>query len=168
MLEFLLTNLPILICVVAGLALLIVEAFMPGFGVPGVSGIILLLISAALLWVKAGPLAALGLVVVIVALIAILLSIALKSASSGRLSKSPIILSDSERSEAGYISNTDMSVFVGREGTTRTVLRPSGIADFDGVRLNVVSDGSFIKQGARVRIERVEGSRIVVHDLPEQ
>ena len=167
MLEFLLTNLPILICVVAGLALLIVEAFMPGFGVPGVSGIILLLISAALLWVKAGPLAALGLVVVIVALIAILLSIALKSASSGRLSKSPIILSDSERSEDGYISNNDMSVFVGREGTTRTV-RPSGIADFDGVRLNVVSDGSFIKQGARVRIERVEGSRIVVHDLPEQ
>lgn len=168
MLEFLLTNLPILICVVAGLALLIVEAFMPGFGVPGVSGIILLLISAALLWVKAGPLAALGLVVVIVALIAILLSIALKSASSGRLSKSPIILSDSERSEDGYISNNDMSVFVGREGTTRTVLRPSGIADFDGVRLNVVSDGSFIKQGAHVRIERVEGSRIVVHDLPEQ
>ena len=53
MLEFLLTNLPILICVVAGLALLIVEAFVPGFGVPGVSGIILLLISAALLWVKA-------------------------------------------------------------------------------------------------------------------
>lgn len=168
MLEFLLTNLPILICVVAGLALLIVEVFMPGFGVPGVSGIILLLISAALLWVKAGPLAALGLVVVIVALIAILLSIALKSASSGRLSKSPIILSDSERSEDGYISNNDMSVFVGREGTTRTVLRPSGIADFDGVRLNVVSDGSFIKQGASVRIERVEGSRIVVHDLPEQ
>ena len=80
MLEFLLTNLPILICVVAGLALLIVEAFMPGFGVPGVSGIILLLISAALLWVKAGPLAALGLVVAIVALIAILLSIALISA----------------------------------------------------------------------------------------
>ena len=34
---------PIIICVLAGVILLIVEAFMPGFGVPGISGIILLL-----------------------------------------------------------------------------------------------------------------------------
>ena len=33
---------PIIICVLAGVILLIVEAFMPGFGVPGISGIILL------------------------------------------------------------------------------------------------------------------------------
>lgn len=164
MLEFLLANLPIVICVVAGLALLIVEVFMPGFGVPGISGIILLLVSAVLLWINSGPLAALGLVVLIVALVAILLSVTLKSASNGRLSKSPIILSESERPEDGYVASTDMSVFIGREGEAKTVLRPSGIADFDGVRLNVVSDGIYIKQGARVRIDRVEGSRILVSE----
>lgn len=165
MLEFLLANLPVLICVLAGLALLIVEVFMPGFGVPGISGIVLLLISAALLWVRSGPLAALALVVIIVALVAILLSITLKSASTGRLSKSPIILKDAERPEDGYLAANDMSVFVGREGETRTVLRPSGIADFDGVRLNVVSDGTYLKQGAKVKIDRVEGSRIVVSEI---
>lgn len=165
MLEFLLANLPIVICVVAGLALLIVEMFMPGFGIPGISGIVLLLISAVLLWIQAGPLAALALVVVIVALVAILLSITLKSASSGRLSKSPIILHNSERPEDGYVAAGDMSVFIGREGETQTILRPAGIADFDGVRLNVVSDGSFIPQGAKIRIERVEGSRVVVKQI---
>ena len=165
MLDFLLTNLPIFICVAAGLGLLIVEVFMPGFGLPGISGIILLLVSAGLLWMKAGPLAALGLVVVIVALVAILLSITLKSASSGRLSKSPIILREAERPEDGYTAASDMSIFVGREGEARTVLRPSGIANFDGVRLNVVSEGVYIKQGARVRIERVEGSKIVVEEI---
>ena len=165
MLEFLLANIPILVCVIAGLALLIVEVFMPGFGIPGISGIILLIVSAVLLWINAGPLAALGLVVVIVALIAILLSITLKSAANGRLSKSPIILKDAERPEDGYLASNDMSIFIGREGETRTVLRPSGIADFDGVRLNVVSDGMYIKQGVRVRIDRVEGSRIVVEEV---
>jgi membrane-bound ClpP family serine protease len=164
MLEFLLTNLPVLVCVVAGLGLLILEVFLPGFGVPGVSGIVLLLVSVGLVWVEMGPLAAMGLVVVIMALIAISLSIALKSASSGRFSKSPIILRDAERAENGYSASNDMSVFVGRSGTTRTILRPSGIADFDGVRLNVVSDGTYIRQGARVCIERVEGSRIVVRE----
>lgn len=165
MLEFLLANLPIVICVIAGLALLIVEVFMPGFGVPGISGIILLTISAILLWVRSGPLAALGLVVVIVALVAISLSVTLKSAANGRLSKSPIILRESERPEDGYVASSDMSVFIGRDGETRTVLRPSGIADFDGVRLNVISDGTYIKQGAKVRIDRVEGSRIVVREV---
>ncbi|MDL2317921.1 hypothetical protein LJC74_02340 [Eubacteriales bacterium OttesenSCG-928-A19] len=165
MLQFLLANLPIVICVLAGLALLIVEVFMPGFGVPGISGIILLLISAGLLWAQAGPLAALALVVVIVALVAILLSVTLKSAANGRLSKSPIILKEEERPEDGYLASNDMSIFIGREGETRTVLRPSGIADFDGVRLNVVSDGMYVKQGAKVRIDRVEGSRVVVEEI---
>ncbi len=162
MLEFLLTNLPIIICVIAGLGLLILEAFLPGFGVPGVSGIILLLTSVGLLWAKAGALAGLGLLVVIMALIAISISFALKSAATGRLSKSPIILKEAERAEDGFNASNDMSVFLGREGETRTVLRPAGIADFDGVRLNVVSDGMFIPQGAKVKIARVEGSRIVV------
>lgn len=165
MLDFILANLPVLICMVAGLALLIMEVFMPGFGIPGISGIILLLVSAALLWIRSGPLAALGLIVVIVALVAISLSITLKSAASGRLSKSPIILKDAERPEEGYVANSDMSVFIGREGETRTVLRPSGIAEFDGMRLNVVSDGVFIRQGVKVRIDRVEGSRVVVEEV---
>ena len=39
---------PIIICVLAGVILLIVEAFMPGFGVPGISGIILLLAGVAM------------------------------------------------------------------------------------------------------------------------
>ncbi len=165
MLDFLLTNIPILICIVVGLILLIVEVFLPGFGVAGISGIVLLLVSAVLLWIKAGPLAALGLVVFIVALIAITLSIALKSAATGKLSKSAIILTAANRPEDGYVATEDMTVFIGREGTARTVLRPSGIADFDGVRLNVVSDGQYIKQGATVRIDRVEGGRIVVGEV---
>lgn len=160
-------NIPALIVVLtlAGLGLLILEVFMPGFGVPGISGIILLIGAVILLWIRVNALAALGLVVLIVAVVAILLSIALKSAASGRLSKSPIILQEEERTEAGFISNADMSVFLGRVGETRTVLRPSGIAEFDGVRLNVVSDGTYLQQGAKVRIESVEGSRIVVREV---
>ena len=39
--AFLLENLPILLCFLFGVVLLIVEVFMPGFGLPGISGIIL-------------------------------------------------------------------------------------------------------------------------------
>ena len=118
-----------------------------------------------LLGFKSGPLAAVGLIVIIVALVAIMLSIAIKSAANGRLSQSKLILHESESSQEGFLSSSDMSVFLGREGETRTALRPSGIAEFDGVRLNVVSDGMFIAQGVRVKIVRVDGNRILVHTV---
>ena len=159
------SNVAGVICVLAGLGLLVLEMFMPGFGVPGVSGIVLLLAGAVLVGIKHGLLAAVGLIVIIVALVAIMLSVALKSAADGRLSKSKLILHESESSREGFLSSGDMSVFLGREGETRTALRPSGIAEFDGVRLNVVSDGVFIAQGVRVKIVRVDGNRILVHTV---
>ena len=165
MFDFIVSNVAVVICVLAGLGLLVLEMFMPGFGVPGVSGIVLLLAGAVLVGIKHGLLAAVGLIVIIVALVAIMLSVALKSAADGRLSKSKLILHESESSREGFLSSGDMSVFLGREGETRTALRPSGIAEFDGVRLNVVSDGMFIAQGVRVKIVRVAGNRILVHTI---
>lgn len=165
MFDFIVSNVAVVICVLAGLGLLVLEMFMPGFGVPGVSGIVLLLAGAVLVGIKHGLLAAVGLIVIIVALVAIMLSVALKSAADGRLSQSKLILHESESSREGFLSSGDMSVFLGREGETRTALRPSGIAEFDGVRLNVVSDGVFIAQGVRVKIVRVDGNRILVHTV---
>ncbi|HIT69281.1 MAG TPA: hypothetical protein IAC36_05225 [Candidatus Aphodomonas merdavium] len=165
MLEFIVSNLSIIICLAAGLGLLVVEMFVPGFGIPGISGIALLIASVVLMWLKAGALAAVGLVVIIMALAAILLSVSLKSAANGRLSRSRFILKDRESAEEGYTAASDMNIFVGCEGEARTVLRPSGIVEFDGVRLNVVSDGEFVAQGARVKVVRVDGNRIVVHSV---
>jgi membrane-bound ClpP family serine protease len=162
MLAFILTNLPILLCLVIGMALLIVEVFMPGFGVAGISGIALLLVGVFLVWQAAGPLAALGVLLILVALLAIALSIALRSTSSGLLSKTPLVLHEQSDSSAPLASNADLAVLLGREGRTITPLRPAGIADIDGVRMNVVSDGGYIPQGILVSITEVEGTRIVV------
>ena len=38
----------------------------------------------------------------------------------------------------------------------------AGIAEFDGVKLNVVSDGDYIGAQEHVRVQRVDGNRIVV------
>ncbi len=162
MLEFLLANLPIILCALFGVALLMVEVFIPGFGLPGISGIILEVVAVVLTYLSHGGLAALGLTLVILAIVGITVSIALRSATKGRLSKSKLILTDSEKTADGYVTSTDMDVFLGKEGDVVTVLRPAGMAEFDGVKLNVVSDGEYIPKGTRVRIDRVEGARVVV------
>ena len=162
MLEWIAVNLPLLVCFVVGIGLLVLEAFMPGFGLPGISGIVMEIVAIALTWVNHGPVAALGLTIIVLSLIAIAISMSLRSATKGRLSRSKIILKERENNEAVYRSAEDMQVFLGKEGETTTVCRPTGMAEFDGVKLNVVSEGEFLPVGTRVRIVQVEGSRIVV------
>ena len=165
MIEFIAANLPILICFVVGIGLLVLEAFMPGFGLPGISGIVLEIAAIVLTWFGHGPVAALGMTLVILSIIAIAISVSLRSATKGKLSKSKIILHDAETDAAGYRATQDMEVFLGREGVTTTVLRPTGIAEFDGVRLNVVSEGDLVQSGTAVQIIRVDGGRILVRTI---
>ena len=162
MIEWIAVNLPLLICLVVGIGLLGVEAFVPGFGLPGISGVVLEVVAVTLAWINHGPVAALGLTIIVLALIAIAISVSLRSATKGKLSRSKLVLNHRESNEEGYRSQEDMQIFLGREGECVTVLRPTGMAEFDGVKLNVVSEGEFVSAGSRVRIVQVEGSRIVV------
>jgi len=165
MLELIAANLPIILCFIIGVGLLVLEAFMPGFGLPGITGVVLQVLTVALTWLWHGPVAALGMLLIILSVLAIAISISLRSVTNGKLSKSRIILRETESNEAGYRSTQDTEIFLGKEGVTTTVLRPTGMAEFDGVKLNVISEGEFIPAGSKVRIVRVEGSRILVHTV---
>ena len=162
MLEFIAANLPIIICFIIGIGLLILEAFMPGFGVPGITGAILEVITLVMTWFEHGPLATLAMLLIVLLVLAIAISTSLRSITRGRLSKSSLVHSETESNEDGYRSIEDLAVFMDKEGTATTVLRPAGIADFEGVRLNVSSEGDYIPAGTTVRIIKVEGAKILV------
>ena len=165
MLEFVAANLPIIICFLIGIGLLILEAFMPGFGAPGITGIVLEIVTLVLTWFEHGPIATLAMLLIVLLVLAIAISTGLRSITSGRLSKSSLVHQETESNEDGYRSTQDLDVFMDKEGIASSVLRPTGIADFDGVRLNVSSEGDFIPAGTRVRIIKVEGAKILVRAL---
>lgn len=56
---------------------------------------------------------------------------------------------------------------MGREGTARSPLRPAGVVDIDGRRVDVVTEGGMIGSGARVRVVEVEGNRVVVRKVDD-
>ncbi len=145
------------ICMVIGIALVIVEMFTPGLTAPGVTGFVLILVGIIL--TADTFLEGLILILVILALLSIALFFILRSVSKGALNRSPIIKKDNE---SEYISVDDMKYFVGKKGVALTVLRPAGTCDFNGVRLDVVTEGSFIEKGTKVKVIRVEGRRILV------
>mgnify|MGYP005764334451 FL=1 len=144
---------------ILGFLLVIVEMFNPGFGVPGALGIVFLIVGVidTAETVEQGILMG----VVILAILAVMLTIVLYSASKGRLSKK-LILKDATDRQSGFSGTEDMKYLLGKSGKTVTPLRPAGCADLDGVRLDVVTRGEFIEKDVPVTVIEVEGNRIVV------
>ena len=151
-----------MVILLLGLVLLIIEMFTPGFGVSGGIGIVLLI--AGIILTASTPFEALVMIVLLLIILGVALQIILRSATKGRLSKT-LILNESLTKNAGYIGTDDLEYFVGKEGTTLTVLWPSGTAEFDGLRLDVVSEGEYIPKNTKVRITEVAGRRIVVKSI---
>ncbi len=147
------------LCLLAGLLFVIIEMFHPGFGAPGIIGAILLVIGVILF--SKTLLQALIMIIIILAILGVALTLVLQSASKGHLARH-LVLNDSLDVDTGFSSSEDLNYFVGSEGRSLTALRPSGIADFSGVKLDVVSEGDFISKDTEVIIIKVEGHRIVV------
>lgn len=158
-----------------GLVLVLGELFIhPGTILPGLVGAVLMAASVvwamvdrypgaplvpeadALLW----PLAKLGVAVALAAaVIAILAKYLPKSAFFHGL-----VLETQQSAGAslprGKSGFTRLSV--GAEGVARSVLRPSGKAEFAGEFYDVITDGLYVEPGTRLRVAAVEGARIIV------
>jgi membrane-bound serine protease (ClpP class) len=50
-------------------------------------------------------------------------------------------------------------------GTALSQLRPSGIANINGQRVDVVTEGGLIERDAKIKVVAVEGSRVVVREV---
>lgn len=149
----------VLILFVFGIALMLVEAFMPGFGIFGISGLISTLVSIVLAAVSIQT----GMIMLLISFIlAGVFSYFAFRFFARRGALRHIILSEEERADLGYVAPIDQKKLIGLEGKAITVLRPSGAAEIDGRRIDVVSDGVFIPAGEKLVVDRVEGVRVIV------
>lgn len=160
-----------------GIVLLGVEIFiLPGFGVTGVSGIILMLLGLSLVVVKQWPqtqdeyvvlgrnfsVFAGGLIFSIVG--AFLIARFLPSVPMFNWLMLPA--PDEETSDAAAtIAPASSPSLLGAVGTTVTELRPAGRACFGDDYIDVSTEGGFIDAGRRVQIIEIDGLRVVVKSV---
>ncbi len=76
-----------------------------------------------------------------------------------------LILDERQQNRDGYTSVIDKSKFLGATGVCVTDLRPAGTIAVDGEPIDVVAEGSFVKQGAVVKVINVDGSRVLVRQI---
>ncbi len=153
-----------------GVLLLLAEIFViPGFGVAGIGGLVLVAGSlfAALIGnvgLAFPPFAALApavgtMAVTLVLLIVLMFSLSKYLPKSERFGH--LVLSPDLASASGYVSSDALDDLVGQAGVAVTPLRPAGTADIGGDRIDVVTRGEFVAPGAAVEIIQVRGSRVV-------
>jgi membrane-bound serine protease (ClpP class) len=157
-----------LLLVSIGVLLLALELFViPGMTVAGLGGIAALVAGLGMTLVGAGAtvsviISALGRVA-----ISILLAMAGALALFRVLPRLPfgrrLVLETGMQADRGYVSAPASDRhWLGRTGTALSPLRPAGIADIDGARVDVVSEGGFIDAGTAIEVTRVDGNRVVV------
>ena len=160
-----------LLLALGGVVLLLLEFLViPGFGIAGILGIVALLAALVMSVVGSGAtpeffMLAAGRIVVSL-LVAVLASFLMLRFMPRTPFGRRLILDTELGGGQEYGSAPESNVnWLGKRGRTTSPLRPAGIADIEGTRLDVVSEGELIEPGTPVEVTRVDGNRIVVRQI---
>lgn len=156
-----------------GVGLLILEIFItPGFGIAGISGIILIVTSLFLAMVK-HPFKpeqfeiTQAFYVITYALVGSILVWILTMRFLPRTHFwKRLILVTEQKKELGYTSEANrLKKYVGRTGIADTYLRPSGRIRIENELIDAETQGEFIENGNPVIVVKIEGSRVIVKEV---
>jgi membrane-bound ClpP family serine protease len=151
-----------IILFVIGIILIFLELFLPG-AISGALGFIALILS---LFLAGEDTMQMGISIFIALFLSIVVFFLMIKVFEKKLVLfNKMVLFDSARKEDGYVSNINRTDLLGLEGIALTILRPAGTVIINSERVDVVSEGGFIYQNARVKVIKVEGARIVVREL---
>lgn len=154
------------ILIALGILLVFIEILiLPGFGAAGIPGIIIFCVGVGMIWTNEGVKTALmftSIALIFVIPIAIILLSLIRETSIGKT----FILDAAESSDKGYhAAPRELTALVGKSGKTITPLRPAGVALINGQRVDIVTQGEFVKPETEIEVIQVEGSRVVVRSL---
>ena len=159
---------------VLGLILIGLEIFvLPGFGITGISGIVLVIASLALVtlekmpetsgdWLDLGArLSTFG--ISLVAAIAGAFMLAWYLPHIPYANRLVLLPPSEDKADAAHLEEASArAALLGAIGVAETTLRPAGKARFGDDFLDVVAEGDYVNPGSRVQVIEIEGNRIVV------
>jgi membrane-bound serine protease (ClpP class) len=160
------------ILLAAGLIALGIEVFVvPGFGIAGVisivcvgSAVFLALIGSLPTWADVAR--ASGILATSIGIIGAAIYLIVRNLPTSERWRG-IFLKAASHADEGYISGDLRDDLIGRIGVALTDLHPGGTIELDEERLDVVTEGDYVKRGTNVRVVRSEGYRLVVKPLDQ-
>ena len=162
------TAVPTIVCLLVGLLLLLIEMFTPGVGVPGALGLVSLIAVIVMQLGWGSPVVATYITAGVLIIIIVSILLVIRSLQKGRLSKSFLVLNDAIDASSTANGDAARQELLGKVGVSITALRPSGIAEIGGARLDVMTSGEFIAPSTAIEVTDVKGLHILVRAAANQ
>lgn len=157
----------VIVCLILGLALLIIEMFQPGFGVFGITGFIALGLCVILRAVFHKEednvlMQVFQLLLFLLIIVGGAFGFFVLANRKKWLKKMPFMQEDTAVNPVYSDGTANFSSLIGKDGSALTALRPSGKAAIDGITYHVVAENFFIEKGELIEVAHVEGAKIAV------
>lgn len=147
-------------------ALIVAEVFIPSGGVLGIAAFISL-IGGLSLFFRHSPVAGLVGVVVAVTMVPALLALAYTLLPRTRFGRR-VLLAPPVRQRGDAIADTpELGRLLGQTGRVLTTMRPVGMCEFDGRRVECVAESGYVPKGKKVEVIHVEGTQVTVRVMEE-
>jgi len=145
----------------ASAALIVAEVFIPSGGIISIFAFICMVAGVAIFFQHS---TSTGIVGIIIALIMIptVLIIAYKIFPKTGFGKT-VTLTPPERDRGDAIPDTEkIKNLLGKTAIVISPLRPVGMCDFDGRRVECVAESGYIEENEKVKVIKVEGTQLTV------
>ncbi len=147
-------------------ALIIAEVFVPSGGLISVCALACLIGGIAIFFRHSATAGWIGIIIAIVMIPSIVI-IAYKIFPRTKFGKS-VTLSPPQREQGDAIPDTEaIKKLLGAEGAVLTPLRPVGMCDFSGRRVECVAESGYVDKGKNVKVIDVESTRVTVRVIEE-
>ncbi|HMR19958.1 MAG TPA: NfeD family protein, partial [Sphingobacterium sp.] len=164
---------------VVGVLLLVLEVFViPGFGVAGILGIIFVLCGLSFSMVandffdfkisKPGLFMESFLIVIGAMILSIVGMVVFGKNLMRSTAFKRLVLQDEQRADTGYTSSVPKVNLINKHGVAKTVLRPSGKIEIEGVWYDAVALDGFIDVGENIYVEKHENYNLFVRRLSDK
>ena len=147
-------------------ALIIAEVFVPSGGIISFCALACLIGGIAIFFRHSGTAGWMGVGIAIIMIPSVLV-IAYKIFPKTRFGKS-VTLTPPERERGDAIPDTaELKELLGAEGLVLTPLRPVGMCDFSGQRVECVAESGYVNKGNKVKVIHVQGTQLTVREIEE-
>lgn len=155
-----------ILLLIAGLAILIAEVFVPSGGLLGVITFLTLLVSlvfAYRAWGTSHSNIFYAFLVMLLLLVPTTIGIGFYVLPRTSLGQRVLLEGPEAQQLTPFAKETErLQRLIGKFGSTQTLLNPGGLVRVEGERLHAVSEGLPIEPGESVRVVDVQGTRVVV------
>jgi membrane-bound ClpP family serine protease len=151
---------------VACAALIVAEVFVPSGGILSICALACVTGGIVIFFKHSAVAGWVGVVIAIV-MVPVLLVVAYRLLPKTRFGRQ-VVLAPPVRARGDAIADTDeLARLLGRTGRVVTPLRPVGMCEFEGRKVECVAESGYVKKDEKIKVIRVEGTQVTVRVLEE-